>query len=85
MDIILIGKESKNRLKMLKNLNKAINGSKIKPIISESEEYLKKFNITSTPALVINQRIVSEGKILNDKEIKKFIKLLSPLGWIYFK
>lgn len=77
MNIILIGKESKSRFKMMKNLNKAIKESNIKPIISEDEDLLKKFNISNTPALVINEKVVSEGKILNDKEIKKFIHILS--------
>lgn len=77
MNIILIGKESKSKFKMMKNLNKAIKESNIKPIISEDEDLLKKFNISNTPALVINEKVVSEGKILNDKEIKKFIHILS--------
>lgn len=77
MNIILIGKESKSRFKMIKNLNKAVKESNIKPIISEDEDLLKKFNISNTPALVINEKVVSEGKILNDKEIKKFIHILS--------
>lgn len=33
----------------------------------------KKYNINMVPALVIDEKIVSQGKILSDKEIKKLI------------
>lgn len=33
----------------------------------------KKYNVNMLPALIIDKKIVSQGKILNDKEIKKLI------------
>ena len=33
----------------------------------------KKFGINNFPALVINEKIVSEGKVLTPREIKKLI------------
>lgn len=33
----------------------------------------KKYNVNMLPALIIDEKIVSQGKILSDKEIKKLI------------
>ena len=33
----------------------------------------KKYNIKITPAIVVDNKIISQGKILSDKEIKKLI------------
>ena len=33
----------------------------------------KKYNIHMTPAIVIDDKIISQGKILSDREIKKLI------------
>ena len=35
--------------------------------------YLKKYNIKNTPALVINGKKVSEGKVLTSREICKIL------------
>ncbi len=33
----------------------------------------KKYNIKITPAIVVDNKIISQGKILSDREIKKLI------------
>lgn len=33
----------------------------------------KKYNVNMIPALIIDEKIISQGKILSDKEIKKLI------------
>ena len=33
----------------------------------------KKYNVSMIPALIIDEKIISQGKILSDKEIKKLI------------
>lgn len=33
----------------------------------------KKYNIKITPAIVVDDKIISQGKILSDREIKKLI------------
>jgi len=35
--------------------------------------FLKKYNINMIPALIVDDKIISQGKILSDKEIKKLI------------
>lgn len=33
----------------------------------------KKYNVNMIPALIIDEKIISQGKILSDKEVKKLI------------
>ena len=79
MNVKIIGSESNNRIKLLKNLNKAIDSLKmhVTPSIEEDERSIKNYNITNTPALIINNKVISQGKVLTEKEIVKFLKVLS--------
>lgn len=79
MNVKIIGSELSNRIKLLKNLNKAIDSLKmhVTPTIEEDERSIKNYNITSTPALIINNKVISQGKVLTEKEIVKFLKVLS--------
>ena len=79
MDVKIIGSESSNRIKLLKNLNKAIDSLKkhVTPTIEKDERSIKNYNITNTPALIINDKVISQGKVLTEKEIVKFLKVLS--------
>ena len=38
---------------------------------------IKDYKISNTPALIINDKVISQGKVLNEREITKFIKVLS--------
>lgn len=79
MNVKIIGSESSNRIKFLKNLNKAIDSLKmhVTPTIEKDERTIKNYNITNTPALIINDKVISQGKVLTEKEIVKFLKVLS--------
>ena len=79
MNVKIIGSESSNRIKLLKNLNKAIDSLKmhVTPTIEKDERRIKNYNITNTPALIINDKVISQGKVLTEKEIVKFLKVLS--------
>lgn len=79
MNAKIIGSESSNRIKLLKNLNKAIDSLKmhVTPTIEDDERSIKNYNITNTPALIINNKVISQGKVLTEKEIVKFLKVLS--------
>ena len=75
MNIKLIGADSSNGIKILKNISKAqrevdidLNVEKI--FSSEKDKY----GIKVTPALMINNEIVSEGNVISDREITKIIK-----------
>jgi protein-disulfide isomerase len=73
MKIKVIGTNSSNRIKLIKNIKKATDNN----IDIELVEKDNKYNITNTPALVINDKIISQGKVLNEREIKKFIEVLA--------
>ena len=76
MDIKIIGYNCSNGIKLKKNIFK-INEYKINLELLEGDEYLNKYNIKNIPALIINEKKVSEGKVLNDREIVRLIKVLS--------
>jgi len=76
MDIKIIGYNCSNGMKLKKNISK-INEYKINLELLEGDEYLNKYNIKNIPGLIINEKKVSEGKVLNDKEILRMMKVLS--------
>ena len=79
MEIKVLGKNSSNRMKLLKNIEKGTSYEKgnIEVTLLEDEKYLSKYGISNTPALVINDKVISQGKILTEKEIKHYLKILS--------
>ena len=76
MNIKIIGYNCSNGIKLKKNISK-INECKINLELLEGDEYLNKYNIKNVPGLIINEKKVSEGKVLNDREILRMIKVLS--------
>ena len=79
MEIKIVGKNCSNRNKLFKNLGKSLENVKTKVEIEllEDKKYEDKYSVSNTPALVINDKVVSKGKVLNEREIKNFIRILS--------
>ena len=79
MEIKIIGQESSNRMKLLKNVGKAMEKIKGKISVSllEEDEDARKYNVSNVPALIINKKVISQGKVLNEKEIANFIRILA--------
>lgn len=79
MKLKIVGQNSSNRLKLLKNINKAIEElpEDLEMELIEEQEKFSKYQVSNTPALIINDKIISQGKVLNEKEIKNYIRLLS--------
>ena len=73
MEIKVIGTNSSNRIRVIKNIKKATDNNIDIKLVEKDNRY----NITNTPALVINDKIISQGKVLNEREIKKFIEVLT--------
>lgn len=77
MKIKIIGKNSSNRMKLLKHIERVLDqeSAKVKYELEilENDKYIKNYHIKNTPALLIDNKIVSEGKILTEREIKRFI------------
>ena len=76
MNIKIVGYNCSNGMKLKKNISK-INDIDINLELLEGDEYINKYNIKNTPGLIINEKKVSEGKVLNDREILRMIKVLS--------
>lgn len=75
MEIKIIGKNSSNRMKLLKNVEKVLetkeNVCNIQ--ILEDDKYKQIYHVANTPALLIDGKLISQGKILTEREIKRFI------------
>ena len=76
MNIKIVGYNCSNGIKLKKNISK-INECEIDLELLEGDEYLNQYNIKNVPGLIINDKKVCEGKVLNDREILRMIKVLS--------
>lgn len=79
MKIQIIGKNSSNRMKLLKNLNKVTKNSDIDIdiVVVDDEKSLEKYKNVNKPIFIINDKIISNGKILTDREIKNYVKIFA--------
>ena len=79
MNIKVIGTSSSNRMKLVKNIIKALKelNLNIIPEIIDDNNSLIKYKNKNTPILIINEQIVSNGNILSEREIKNYLKLLA--------
>lgn len=79
MKINIIGENSSNRMKLLKNLNKVTKNEDINIEINviDDKETLSKYKDKNKPILMINEKIISNGKILTDREIKNYVKIFA--------
>ena len=76
MNIKIVGYNCSNGIKLKKNISK-INECEIDLELLDGDEYLNKYDIKNVPGLIINDKKVCEGKVLNDREILRMIKVLS--------
>ena len=66
-------------MKLLKNLNKVTKNEDINIEINviDDKETLSKYKDKNKPILMINEKIISNGKILTDREIRNYIKIFA--------
>lgn len=71
----MIGSNCSNGRRLKKIIERVSLQTKTQVIINElnNKSYQKKYNINMIPALVVDNKIISQGKILSDREIKKLI------------
>lgn len=77
MNIKIIGSNCSNGIKLKKSvfkLGKEIKGTYTLELL-DTESDKKRYNISNIPALVINEKVISQGKVLTDREIKHYIEL----------
>ncbi len=71
----MIGSNCSNGMKLKKELRRAIQDNEMDIVFTEDNDDLvkKKYRIQNIPALVINDDVVSQGKVLTEREISKLI------------
>lgn len=75
MKVKIVGANCSNGMKILKNLNKVERELDMNFDIEKIDANdKKKYNVTVIPTLIIEDKIVSSGNVLTDREIKNYIK-----------
>lgn len=75
MNIKIIGVNSRNGLKLKKNVLRAKDeyGHKINLEIKNDDKLAKKYNIKDVPGFMINNKVISQGKVLTVREVLRYI------------
>ena len=75
MEIKIIGSNCKNGMQLYKMASRAIEDNKtdVKLEKSDDNKDIKKYGVNNIPGLVINDKLVSQGKVLTQKEISKLL------------
>lgn len=73
IEIKVVGSKNHNGIKLIKNIKKINCDIDIRVKELNDEYYLKKYNIKNIPAIVIDGKKVSEGKVLSTREICKLL------------
>jgi len=76
MKIKVLGSGCPNCKILEANTKKALEELKIKAKVEKITDIgeIMSYGVMSTPALVIDKKVVSYGRVLNSEEIKKFLK-----------
>jgi small redox-active disulfide protein 2 len=76
MKIKILGSGCPNCKVLEANARKAVNELKIEADIEKVTDITKimEYGVMSTPALVVNGKVVSYGRVLTSEEIKKILK-----------
>ena len=75
IDIKVIGTNCSNGIKLFKTVKKTIEKTNVNINIEErnDEKAKKHYGIQNIPALVINDKLISQGKVLTQREINKLL------------
>ena len=77
VNIKVIGANCSNGMKILKNLSKVERELDMEFNIEKIDStYKKKYNINVISTLMIEDKVVSTGNVLTDREIKNYVKEL---------
>jgi len=76
MKIKILGSGCPNCIRLEENAKRALEEAKIKADIEKVTDIAKimSYGIMSTPALVVDEKVVSYGQVLSPEEIKKLLK-----------
>lgn len=76
MNIKVLGSGCANCNKLTKNTEEALREAGIEAEIIKITDFkeIMQYGVMTTPALVIDEKVVSYGKVLKPKDIVKFLK-----------
>ncbi len=76
MEIKIIGSNCKNGMQLYKMATRAIENSRNEVNIQKLDDKtsINKYGVKNIPGLVINEKLISQGKVLTDREIGKMIQ-----------
>lgn len=78
MTIKILGSGCKNCVTLAENTKKALNKLSIEAAVEKITDFadIAAYGVMSTPALVIDEQVVSFGKVLKAEEIEKILAKL---------
>ncbi len=76
MDIKILGPGCKNCKKLMENTEAAVKELKVEATIEKVEDYgeIARLGVLKTPGLVIDGKVLSEGKVIATKTIVQLIE-----------
>ncbi len=75
IEIKIIGSNCSNGMRLKKIIKRVSDDNHVSVVINElnKAQDKKRYNVNMIPAIVVDNKIISQGKILSDREIKKLI------------
>ena len=76
MEIKIIGSNCKNGMQLYKMATRAVENSRNEVNIQKLDDKtsINKYGVKNIPGLIINEKLISQGKVLTDREISKMIQ-----------
>ncbi len=75
MEIKIIGSNCKNGMQLYKMASRAVENSRQEVNIEKLDDQnsINKYGVKNIPGLVIDDKLICQGKVLTDREINKLI------------
>ncbi len=75
IEIKIIGSNCSNGMRLKKIIKRVSDDNHVSVVINElnKAQDKKRYNVNMIPAIVVDNKIISQGKILSDREIKRLI------------
>ncbi len=76
MEIKIIGSNCKNGMQLYKMASRAVENSRQEINIEKLDDQnsINKYGVKNIPGLVIDDKLICQGKVLTDREINKLIQ-----------
>ena len=76
MEIKIIGSNCKNGMQLFKMATRAVENSKNEVNIQKLDDKtsISKYGVKNIPGLIIDDKLICQGKVLSDREISKLIQ-----------